>query len=140
MSRIKKIYPSLVPVLAWSQVEERDLEDLKRAAPDLIRLENVSTGTGAEIFRGCVAYLGNDSGPMHLAAAVGISCVAVFSARAPKGEWYPLGLNHLPLEANVFCRDCRLIECKVHGLRCLTDISVDSVFQDFEKAVGSRGV
>ncbi|MEQ9198805.1 MAG: glycosyltransferase family 9 protein, partial [Rhodospirillales bacterium] len=43
---------------------------------------------GAELF------LGVDSGPMHLAAAADIPCVAVFSARAKPGVWYPAGTGH----------------------------------------------
>jgi ADP-heptose:LPS heptosyltransferase len=36
-------------------------------------------------------YLGHDSGPMHLAALAGTPCVAVFSARAKPGVWFPRG-------------------------------------------------
>lgn len=39
-------------------------------------------------------YLGHDSGPMHLAALVGIPCVAVFSARSKPGVWFPAGTGH----------------------------------------------
>ena len=31
---------------------------------------------------------------MHLAASVGIRCVAVFSRRNPPGKWFPFGGNH----------------------------------------------
>lgn len=39
-------------------------------------------------------YLGHDSGPMHLAALVRIPCVAVISARAKPGVWFPQGEGH----------------------------------------------
>ncbi len=39
-------------------------------------------------------YLGHDSGPMHLAALVGVRCVALFSARAKPGVWFPHGPGH----------------------------------------------
>ena len=39
-------------------------------------------------------YLGHDSGPMHLAALAGTSCVALFSARAKPGVWFPHGDGH----------------------------------------------
>jgi len=39
-------------------------------------------------------YLGHDSGPMHLAALVGTPCVAIFSARAKPGVWFPRGTNN----------------------------------------------
>ena len=39
-------------------------------------------------------YCGHDSGPMHLAAAVGTPCVAIFSSRNLPGEWFPYGRQH----------------------------------------------
>jgi lipopolysaccharide heptosyltransferase III len=39
-------------------------------------------------------FLCHDSGPMHLAAAVGTRCVAVFSRRNPPGQWFPFGTGH----------------------------------------------
>jgi ADP-heptose:LPS heptosyltransferase len=39
-------------------------------------------------------FVGHDSGPMHLAAAVGTPCVAIFSSRNLPGEWFPHGKQH----------------------------------------------
>lgn len=39
-------------------------------------------------------FLGHDSGPMHLAAAVGTRCVVVFSKKNRPGEWFPFGDHH----------------------------------------------
>lgn len=42
-------------------------------------------------------FLGHDSGPMHLAAAVGSPAVAVFSRRNKPGIWFPHGPGHRPI-------------------------------------------
>lgn len=42
-------------------------------------------------------FLGHDSGPMHLAAAVGTPIVAVFSRKNKPGIWFPYGFGHTPL-------------------------------------------
>ncbi len=39
-------------------------------------------------------FLGHDCGPMHLAAAVGIPCVAIFGAVNMPKWWYPIGSHH----------------------------------------------
>jgi ADP-heptose:LPS heptosyltransferase len=39
-------------------------------------------------------FVGHDSGPMHLAAAAGTQCVAIFALRNPPGQWFPLGEGH----------------------------------------------
>ena len=50
----------------------------------------------ASVFRGCSLAIGNDTGPMHLAAALGVPCLSLFSAasepartapRYPGGGW-----------------------------------------------------
>jgi ADP-heptose:LPS heptosyltransferase len=45
----------------------------------------------AGVIAGAVLFVGIDSGPMHLAAAVGTPLVAVFSTQSPPGPWFPLG-------------------------------------------------
>ena len=42
-------------------------------------------------------FFGHDSGPMHLAAAVGTQCVAIFSRHAKPGCWFPFGKQHIVL-------------------------------------------
>jgi heptosyltransferase III len=39
-------------------------------------------------------FLCHDSGPMHLAAAMGTPCIAIFSRHRPPGQWFPFGCGH----------------------------------------------
>ena len=73
-------------------------------------------------------YVGNDTGAMHLAAAVGTRCVAVFSAREPARSWFPWGDQHIVMRRNVSCQNCYLDVCVAENLRCLNDITVDEVW------------
>ena len=52
----------------------------------------------ASVLSQCATFIGNDSGPTHLAAMVGIPCVAIFSARNAPGQWEPLGEHHVVIE------------------------------------------
>ncbi len=72
-------------------------------------------------------YLGHDAGPMHLAAAVGTPCVAVFSARAKPGVWFPAGPGHRPLYNRTDCFDCRLEVCLREAKRCILGITPDAL-------------
>ena len=74
------------------------------------------------------AYVGHDSGPMHLAAAVGTPCVAIFSSRNLPGEWFPPGSQHHILYKAVHCMGCRRDVCEDLGKMCIRSISVDEVF------------
>ena len=73
----------------------------------------------------CAAFVSNDSGAMHLAAAVGVPVTAIFG---PTDERVtaPLG-NHDVLIHQVFCRPCMLRDCPIDH-RCMKGITVDAVF------------
>jgi heptosyltransferase-2 len=66
----------------------------------------------------------NDSGPMHLAAAVGVPVVAVFGPTDPT-ETFPVGEHRLVREP-VPCAPCMLRECPIDH-RCMTRITVERV-------------
>lgn len=83
-------------------------------------------GSGAVLTR-CVAYVGNDSGAMHLAAMAGTPCIAIFSAREAPGRWEPFGKRHIVLRQDTDCAGCMLEVCAQEEKKCLTRITVDSV-------------
>jgi ADP-heptose:LPS heptosyltransferase len=74
-------------------------------------------------------FVGHDSGPMHLAAAVGTPCVAIFAARNIPRQWFPYGKQHRVLYHPVTCAGCGLETCVVERKRCLTAISVDEALE-----------
>jgi len=78
------------------------------------------------LLRRCDLLICVDSGPQHLAAAVGARCVAIFSQRNPGGRWYPHGRGHLVLAAQVECHTCLLDICPFDN-RCVKLIDVDTV-------------
>lgn len=68
----------------------------------------------------------NDSGPMHLAAAVGTPVVALFGSTNP--DWTaPRGEGHALIRHPVACSPCYRRTCPI-GLLCFAGISVDAVW------------
>jgi ADP-heptose:LPS heptosyltransferase len=80
-------------------------------------------GTAAVLERAQV-FLGPDSGPMHLAACVGVPCVIAFSAAGLPGAWFPIGDRHRIIYHRTSCHGCMLETCIEEARRCLTSISV----------------
>jgi ADP-heptose:LPS heptosyltransferase len=64
---------------------------------------------------------------MHLAAAAGTPCVALFSAREWPGMWFPYGVPQTVLRKQIECEGCALIECQTHANECLNRISAPEV-------------
>lgn len=91
----------------------------------------------AALLKGCRFYLGNDTGTMHLAAAVGTPCVAVFSAADRNGQWEPLGEGHRILRRSVECEGCRIDVCPRENL-CLSLIETDDVLRSCFRIIDSQ--
>ena len=67
--------------------------------------------TTAEVMRRCAAVVATDSGPMHMADALGVPLVALFGAKNPLPLWLPLSPAAVVLHRDVDCRRCLLSVC-----------------------------
>lgn len=108
--------------------DERGLcQALSETRPDrVVNLAGrLSLDESAAVCRRAVCYFGNDTGAMHVAAAMGLPCVAIFSARDYSGKWEPFGEGHVVLRREPACRHCMLVECGAENLRCLTAIEAE---------------
>jgi heptosyltransferase-3 len=81
----------------------------------------------AAAFAKARVFVGHDSGPMHLAAAVQTPCVAIFAARNKPRVWFPYGKQHRVIYHQTECWGCGLETCIVERKRCLTSITVEEV-------------
>jgi ADP-heptose:LPS heptosyltransferase len=77
--------------------------------------------------RRCHFFVGNDTGTMHMAAAVGLRCAAIFSSRERPGLWYPQGEGHRVFRTTIECEGCGLVECLERGNECINRISTEEV-------------
>jgi heptosyltransferase-3 len=82
------------------------------------------------------AFIGHDSGPMHLAAAVQTPCVAIFAARNKPRVWFPYGKQHRVLYHQTDCWGCGLETCIIERKKCLTSITVDEVVTEVRALLG----
>lgn len=82
--------------------------------------------------------LTNDSGPMHLAAAVGTPVVVPFGSTSPEltAPGLPGSDRHRILRSSVPCAPCFRRDCPI-DLRCMRTISVMSVVRALEDILGS---
>jgi heptosyltransferase-2 len=115
-------------VLVGSTDDVRAGAEVERAAmvPPLNLIGRTDLRTLAGVLVSCRGLVTNDSGAMHLAAALGVSVTAMFGptderVTGPLGSAEPVVLIH-----DVWCRPCMLRECPlVH--RCMRGITVDAV-------------
>lgn len=73
----------------------------------------------------CRLLLTNDTGTMHLAAALGVPTVSIFGSTEP--DWTgPLGHDHTVLRRHVECSPCFKRECPI-DFRCMKEIEPSHV-------------
>ncbi len=90
----------------------------------------------AAVFARARIFVGHDSGPMHLAAAVDTPCVAIFAARNKPRVWFPYGKQHRVLYHQTDCWGCGLETCIVERKKCLTSITVEEVVTQVHALLG----
>ncbi|HTP12414.1 MAG TPA: glycosyltransferase family 9 protein, partial [Bacteroidota bacterium] len=79
-----------------------------------------------------VLYIGNDSGPLHLATALGVPTVGLFGPESPV-FYGPLGDRHTSIYRRLPCSPCmnvyaaKSFRCP-YNARCMKEIQVDEVF------------
>lgn len=81
----------------------------------------------ASVLKRCVLFVGNDNGPMHMAAALGIPVVALFGPSDPS-VWGPCGGKVEVLYKGLDCRRCFHPTCERGEESCMRQISVGEVF------------
>ncbi|MSQ26798.1 MAG: glycosyltransferase family 9 protein [Dehalococcoidia bacterium] len=64
----------------------------------------------AAVLSRCTLFIGNDSAPMHLAAAAGTPVVACFGPSEP-WKFHPYGVPYRLLEVPLDCRPCDYVHC-----------------------------
>lgn len=81
----------------------------------------------AELYRRCAVLITNDSGPMHIAAAVGTPVVAIFGPTDP-GLTGPYGKQHIVLRAGIPCSPCLKDYCaNPVQMECMKLITLEQV-------------
>jgi heptosyltransferase-2 len=128
-------------VFIFGGPEERSLADAMAAAmktkPHILVGESI-TMTAALIAR-CGLFVSNDSGLMHLAAAVQAPVVGIFG---PTLWWknYPWEASHVVVRSRLHCAPCyRFFGISCRDQKCLLGISVDDVFSQAVLLLGNDG-
>ena len=142
MERLAAEFPGVPLVLFGAGDEWERSERLAQIwhGPKANLCGKTSPRVSAAIMRSAAVMICHDSGPMHLAATMGVPCVAIFSARNTPGEWFPHGDRHVVFYHKTPCWGCKLTECVEMKKVCILSIAVEEVFAAAVKQLARRGV
>ena len=96
------------------------------SAPVVDQAGRLTLAQSAGLIRSARLFVGCDTGPMHIAAAVGTPVLALFGAADPRRTG-PFGAQHVVVTHPVPCSPCRRRHCNVDGHPCMAGIEPELV-------------
>ena len=120
--------------------------DEKALAAEILRdAPQVRDLTGADLRNAILALaaatvaVSNDSGLLHVAAALGTPSIGIFGPTSP-WHWAPLNPLAAVIETNsdVPCRPCHKPTCRLRHRRCMGDIPLEQVLEAVRGAFATR--
>jgi len=129
---------SLPSVVVWGPGEESLAREVVAASAGAAILSPpTSVADLAEISRGAALFVSGDTGPAHIAAAVGTPIVGIYGPTRParNGPWSP---DDVTVSRDGVCQCHHLRRCRLETM-CLDDIQVDEVHAAIERRLaGAR--
>lgn len=106
--------------------------------PEVINLvDGTSLPELAGVLKAAAVGIGPDSGPGHLAAAVGTPFVTLFGPTSPD-RTAPYGCEKLVVQAEIDCAPCYKKRCADRNRECMRRISVDEVMAKLSLALSRK--
>jgi heptosyltransferase-2 len=88
----------------------------------------------ASVLKRCSLFISNDSGPVHIASALGVPVISIFGRKQPglsPRRWGPLGPKDVYLHKDAGCAQCLAHDCK-KGFACLKAVTPEDVLSAAE--------
>jgi O-antigen biosynthesis protein len=100
---------------------------------------HIALGQLPSLITRCSLFVGNDSGPKHIAAGLGVPTVGIHSGVVDSREWGPKGNNAVAIQRAMACAPCyhlRIDDCP-RGLTCLRDLLPTDVARVCQRMLAS---
>lgn len=134
--RLLENYPESSILLSWGNEAERAAVTGIAAGigPGARVLDRFPLKGFAALLKKVDLVVGGDTGPIHIAAAVGTPTVSLYRASDGKRSG-PRGPGHVIVQTPIHCAPCFRTECDKND-KCMRTIAVDDVMRAVEKALG----
>jgi len=138
-SRLSARWPQMDWSLFGAPGEKKMGEQLSALMPNARHQNLVGATTLTELIahlRNCRLLVTNDTGTMHLAAALGVPTVSIFGSTEPVLTG-PLGSQNRIVRHHVPCSPCFKRECPFGHYQCMTGVTVDKVEAEVIRALSA---
>ncbi len=128
INQISNVLPDVKIVLTGSTLEQALVDELTFSDSTINLVGKTDILQLGALLERCEVCLTCDSGPMHIAAAVGTPTVALFGPTDPNRH-QPYGTGHTVIEKSVSCRPCYKRTCHRQDTPhlCIREIKITEV-------------
>ncbi len=124
-------------ILTWGPGERRTAEEVQSLmeSPCVILCPTTSLKQLAAIYQGCHLYLGNDTGPMHIASLMGTPVIVIYGPTDPVVNAPYDGTPSIQVRSDLPCSPCRDRDCQ--KLDCLRAVKPEDVLTAVKNLLSS---
>jgi lipopolysaccharide heptosyltransferase I len=122
----------IIVIPGVGEAEKEKAQKINRMAADkLLVAPNTTVAQLVSLLRRCSMAVGGDTGPLHLAAALGLPVVGLYGPTSPSRNG-PYTEKKEVIYHNVSCAPCWKRICKNKTNECMNSISADEVMKRVE--------
>ena len=129
LERFGKEFPSYRVILVGTRADQPGLERAAQMGHCVDLVRKTTLRELCALMTRLRFFIGPDSGPTHIAAALGIPSIFLFSGTNRFEEWRPLAEFATALRHPVKCSPCGLKVCNVPGHPCMSGIRPEDVLK-----------
>lgn len=125
----------LTPLFFWGPGERDEVKSIQSQMkhPSYLIPKTSLKEMGA-LIESCLYFISNDSGPMHIAASLGVPTLGIYGPTDPVLQG-PYGPQHAWVrKEELDCLKCNLTACPIGNI-CMTDLSVSTVYDAFQQLI-----
>lgn len=135
--------PQIKIILFGDQRDQGVVEKINRSTKSqkLFKAVNLPLSKLVGLIKRCDCFITNDSGPMHIASALGVPVVAIFGPTHPNLGFSPVGSENTVLTAQVKCSPCSLHgekRCRQKARLCMDLIEPEMVTDAVERLLKNK--
>ena len=104
---------------------------------NIIKAVNLKTDLLCALMRESRLFIGNNSGPLHIASALKIPSISTMGPTDPV-RWYPFGPAQVVLRSELPCSPCNKGLCKTH--ECMKNITPEMMLENVKRLTGTLGL
>lgn len=120
-------------LILWGPGDESDANFIKTNLPnDSVLIPGVKIGKLSALIKNCDLVIANDSGPMHISAALGIPTLGIFGPTNPKAHGPYSPNSDYVIKEDLHCIVCNKLVCP-YNHECMTQLPVEMVLEKVER-------